>query len=126
VSRRDQELGRDGPTADPRRRAIQEARDEDAAKRLRADVTKLLLQPEFRRWVAHVVYGVAGVKRPLWCRDAEIHKRAARHDFGVELLAELGRLDPKGFVLLEQEHVNRMAEELELAAVVNQERSDAS
>jgi hypothetical protein len=114
-----------GPTADPKVQGAKDAKAKDAAKQLRRDVVKLLAVPEFRRYVAHVVYGKLGLKRDPWRLNAgETARAAARAGVAAELLAELGGLDPQGFILLEQEHVNRMAAELELPATT-EEQDDA-
>jgi hypothetical protein len=99
--------------------------DKEALRQLRRDVTELLGQPAFRRYVAHLVYGRAGLKKAgAWKSNAEIHKVAAERDFAANILGELQFHAPKGFVLLEQEHVNRMAEELELLPIEDEEQRD--
>ncbi len=101
------------------------ARAKEALRQLRRDITALLQREEFRRYVAHLVYGRAGLKKPSAYRpNSEVYKIAAQRDFAAELLAELQAHDPRGFVLLEMEHVNRMAEELELLPI-EEEPNDA-
>ena len=103
------------PTQDQARKAAQDEGRTAADRELRRAVTALLARPEFRLYMAHVVYGRCGLKRGnAWRRDSEIHREAARRDLAVELLGELAGIDPEGFIRLEQEHVHRMAEELDL------------
>jgi hypothetical protein len=126
VSRRETEPGRDGPTADPRRRDAQAAHEERALQQLRSDALKLLTLPEFRRYMTHVIYGRLGLTKSAYRANAgETQRAAALQGAAAELLRELGDLDSKGFRLLEMEHVNQEVAELELSASVNQEQSDA-
>ena len=112
------------PTQDQKRHAAQEEGRTQADRELRRAVTRLLATPDFRLYLAHVVYGRCGLKRGnAWRRDSEIHREAARRDLAVELLGELAGIDPEGFIRLEQEHVHRMAQELDLATST-QERDD--
>jgi len=121
-------VSRPGSTADPRAQAARELKVSTAAKQLRRDITRLLALPEFRRYMAHVIHGRAELgKANSWRRDSEIHKVAAVKDFAANLLSELAAHDAQGFILLEQEHVNRMAEELEVLPLTQtQETDDAS
>jgi hypothetical protein len=126
VSRRDHELGRDGPTADPRRRDAQASHEERALQQLRADALKLLSLPEFRRYMTHVIYGRLGLTKSAYRANAgETQRAAALQGAASEILRELGDLDSKGFELLEMEHVHQEVAELELRTSVNKEQNDA-
>ena len=115
-----------GPTADPRRQALQRRLEEDALRRHKRDVRKLLELPEFRRFLAQLIYGELRLKaKNAWKRDSEIHREAARRDVAAELLVSLAAIDAKGVLLVEQEHINRLAEEAEAAGRL-QERLDES
>lgn len=117
-------MSRAGATADPRVQAQREERQVLAARQFRKDVIELLHVPAFRRYMAHVVYGRLELKKSPWRPNAgDTAKAAARAGVAAELLQELGQVDRQGFILLEQEHVNRMAEELELLEP-SQEKSD--
>lgn len=121
-----------GPTADPRRQSLQKRTEDDAMRRYKRDVRKLLATPEFRRFMAQLIYGdanalIVGLKLKAvgaWKRDSEIHREAARRDVAAELLQKLAAVDSRGVLLLEQEHINRLTEEAEAAGRL-QENLDA-
>ncbi len=126
MSRDRREQGAPGPTNDPRRQALQRRAEEDALRRYKRDVRKLLQLAEFRRFLAQVVYGELRLKaKGAWKRDSEIHREAARRDVAAELLVNLMSIDAKGVLLVEQEHLNRLAEEAEAAGRL-QENLDES
>jgi hypothetical protein len=115
-----------GPTNDPRRQALQRRAEEDAMRRYKRDTRKLLRLPEFRRWLAQLVYGELRLKaKGAWKRDSEIHREAARRDVAAELLVNLAAIDARGVLSVEQEHLNRLAEEAEAAGRL-QENLDES
>lgn len=123
-----------GPTVDTRIQAAQRRAEEEAARRYKRDVRKLLGQPEFRRFIAQLLYGagthgVPGLRLKAggaWKRDSEIHKEAARRDVAAELLVSLAAIDARGMLAMEQEHLNRLAEEADAASRTQEkEKSDA-
>ncbi len=124
MSRRGREPGQTGPTEDPRLLARQRQAEEDALRRYKRDVRKLLALPEFRRFLAQFLYGELRLKGAgAWKRDSEIHKEAARRDVAAELLISLAKIDAVGVLRVEQEHLNRLAEEAEAAGRI-QEKTD--
>lgn len=124
MSRRNPDQGQLGPTADPRQQAMQRRAVEEAIRRYKRDVRKLLALPEFRRFLAQFIYGDLRLKaRGAWKRDSEIHREAARRDVAAELLVSLAEIDAVGVLRVEQEHLNRLAEEAETANRL-QEKTD--
>lgn len=115
-------MSRPMPTADDRVRRAREERDERLARELQKTVIELLADRRFRLYMAHLVYGKLGLTKGTWRANAgETAKAAARQEAAAEILRELSRLDPQGYIVLEHEHVNRMAEELELLASISEE-----
>ncbi len=126
MSRRGREPGQTGPTEDPKLLALQRRAEEEAVRRYRRDVRKLLQVPEFRRFLAQFIYGELRLKAGgAWRRDSEIHREAARRDVASELLVSLAKIDAVGVLRVEQEHLNRLAEEAEAAGRI-QEKTDES
>ncbi len=115
-----------GPTGDPRILAAQDKARDDALRRYRRDIRKLLELPEFRRWLAQFLYGELRLKaKGAWKRDSEIHREAARRDVAAELLVNLASIDAKGMLAVEQEHLNRLAEEAEAAGRIQEKIDDS-
>lgn len=96
-------------STNPRLAAAREDAKTAYERRVRGAIIRLLKTPDFRFYMAHLIWGRLGLERFV---ETDGHK--ARHNAAVLIRDELSRLDPAGFVQLGVEHVKAQAEELEV------------
>lgn len=108
----------------------------DRLNRDRADMTaaayRAVMQTPAGRFVLWDLILKAGVFSSVWTSSAEIHAKAARHDFGLNVMRELQLLDGELFQAMEREwwdrerKINRVTEAANAAATAGGANSDDS
>lgn len=88
--------------ASPKQNKLLERLEDRRERDRRGAYLAVMATPE-GRFVMWDLILAAGVFKPLWVPSAEIHERAGRHDFGLELMQRLQLTEPDLFQQMERE-----------------------
>lgn len=113
---RDRALVRNAGDEEQVRRADRLAADAEAQRLV---CYRQVLSTPAGRFVLRDLIVATGVFQPVWTTSAEIHKKAATHDFGLQVMKTLQDVDLELYQLMEREWWQRQTRQARTTAATH-------